>query len=145
MFRLIKCKLLNGLTKNGNKFNSEKLLKNSLKCIIKNNKKSCKIIIFLALNFCLPAFNLETRLFKTKKIKLLKIKPIFILTMKQKIYYSLKFIISLSRKKNSIFFKNFKNQLILTVNLKNGILYKKIQTQEQAILSKNVLTFYRWK
>jgi hypothetical protein len=139
--RLIKKKLINSLlNKKGHKFSSEKLLKFNLKKLNKINKKCCKFIVYLAINYSLPVFQLIKKKLKIKKVKLIKHQPFFILKNKNRIFFSIKHIITFYKNKNL----NFKNKMMFLGQNNSYLENKKIEDQEQTIIYKNALKFYRW-
>jgi len=144
MSRLLKKKIVNYIMNRGNKCSSERLLKNSLKNLTKNNKKNFKNIVNLALNYSLPTFQLQTSKVRIKKIKLIKFKPFFILNNKQRVSFSIKFIIQSSYNKKNIFFKSLETELVSTSKLSSESVTTKNQSQEKVIIFQNILTFYRW-
>ena len=97
--RLLKKKIINLVLNKKNKFYNEKLFKSNLKKLNKNNKKSSKFIIFLAINYLLPVFKLTHKKLRIKKLKLIKYKPIFILKNKNRIFFSIKLIAKNKKKK----------------------------------------------
>ena len=127
--RLLKKKIINLVLNKKNKFYNEKLFKSNLKKLNKNNKKSSKFIIFLAINYLLPVFKLTHKKLRIKKLKLIKYKPIFILKNKNRIFFSIK-LIAKNKKKNEFLFLNNPNVSIIA--------------QKQILNNINVLTFYRW-
>nr|AVR57490.1 ribosomal protein S7 [Entomoneis sp.] len=140
MSRLTRKKIINFIMNKGNKFCSEKLLKKTLKYLIKKNKKESRIVIYLAINQSLPTFKLEVKILKAKKQKLTKTKPSFIFLNKTRVSSSLKLIINLSSSKKNTFFKNLHHQFIDP----SSLLIKKITNQAEVLAYKNILTFYRW-
>lgn len=142
MCRLVRKKIINFmLNKKKHKFCSEKLLKYNLKHLNKKTKKQFKFIICLALNNCLPSFQLTKKQVKIKKIKLIKYKPFFILKNKNRIFFSIKSIINFCKKLKS----KISNELILLSQNNSHLINININSQEEVItVYKNVLTFYRW-
>lgn len=128
----IKKKIINCLLwKKNNKFCSEKLFKKKIKTINILNKKCFTKIIFLLINYYIPAFQVVNKTIKIRKLKLIKYKPIFVLENKNKIFFSIKNIVKNSKNKKSIFL--------------NSILINKIVVNQHKIINyKNILIFYRW-
>jgi ribosomal protein S7 len=144
MSRLLKKKLINCIVTKGNKFSNEILFKSCLKYLTRKKDKKIKNFIFLVVNNTLPTFRLETKRLKTKKIKLIKFKPFFIQKNKNRIFFSIKFIVNSARKKSNNFFKSLNSEFIATGQRSSDSVLVKNKNQEQALLYQNVLLFYRW-
>jgi ribosomal protein S7 len=144
MSRLFKKKLINCIATKGNKFSSEILFKRCLKHLTRKKNKKIKNFIFLVINYALPTFKLETKNIKIKKTKLIKSKPFFIQKNKNRIFFSIKFIVNSARKKSNNFLKNFNNELVGTSQWNSDSILVKNKNQEQVLLYQNVLLFYRW-
>jgi ribosomal protein S7 len=144
MSRLLKKKLINCIAIKGNKFSSEILFKNCLKHLSRKKDKKIKNFIFLVINYTLPTFKLETKKIKIKKTKLIKFKPFFIQKNKNRIFFSIKFIVNSARKKSNNFFKSLNYEFIATSQQSSDSVLGKNKHQEQVLLYQNVLLFYRW-
>jgi ribosomal protein S7 len=144
MSRLLKKKLINCILMQGNKFSSEILFKNCLKHLTRKKNKKIKNFIFLAINHALPTFKLETKTIKKKKTKLIKYKPFFIQKNKNRIFFSVKFIVNSARKESNNFFKSFNQEFVAISKRTSNSVSVKNKNQEQALLYQNVLLFYRW-
>jgi ribosomal protein S7 len=144
MSRLLKKKIINCITLKGNKSTSEIIFKSCLKHLTRKKDKKIKNFIFLAINYTLPTFKLETKKIKIKKIKLIKFKPFFIQKNKNRIFFSIKFIVNSARKKSNNFFKSFNNEFTATGQRSSDSVAVKNKNQEQVLLYQNVLLFYRW-
>lgn len=145
--RLIKNKLNNHIITKGNKISGDILVKKVIKKLLKNNKKSFKKIMYLALNLCLPVFKLNRKKAKIKNQKLFKMKPSFILKNKTKnrISHSLKTIIYGSKIKKPKLFYALEQEFVLFFSSKdNYSIKKKILEYEQIITYQTTLIFYRW-
>jgi ribosomal protein S7 len=144
MSRLLKKKLISCIVTKGNTFSNEILFKSCLKYLTRKKNKKIRNLIFLVVNNALPTFKLETKRLKTKKIKLIKFKPFFIQKNKNRIFFSIKFIINSARKKSNNFFKNLNSEFIATNRQDSDSLLVKNKNQEHALLYQNALLFYRW-
>jgi ribosomal protein S7 len=144
MSRLLKKKLINCMVVEGNKFTSEILFKSCLKYLARKKNKKIKNFIFLVLNYLLPTFKLETKKIKIKKTKLIKVKPFFIKKNKNRIFFSLKFIVHSARKKSNNFLKSFNSEFVAISQRSSDSVLVKNENQEQALLYQNILLFYRW-
>lgn len=143
MSRLIKKKIINYLISKGKKNVVERLLKGSIKKLNQQSKKQFKSIAYLSLNYSLSTFKLETKKVKLKKIEKIKLKPFFLFKHQNRIFYSIKIITKLLKKKGN-FLKNLKNELLLSCIKKGDLITQKNENQEKVLLSNNVLTFYRY-
>jgi hypothetical protein len=128
----------------GNKFSSEILFKSCLKHLTRKKNKKIKNFIFLAINHTLPTFKLETKKIKIKKTRLIKYKPFFIQKNKNRIFFSVKFIVDSARKGSTHFFKSFSSEFVAISKRTSNSVSVKNKNQEQALLYQNVLLFYRW-
>jgi ribosomal protein S7 len=144
MSRLLKKKLVNCIAIKGNKFTSEVLFKSCLKHLTRKKNKKIKSFIFLTINYVLPTFKLETKEIKKKRTKLIKFKPFFIQKNRNRIFFSLKFIVDSARRKPNNFLKNFNTELAATSQKNSDSESMKNKNQEQVLLYQNALLFYRW-
>jgi hypothetical protein len=128
----------------GNKFSSEILFKNCLKHLTRKKNKKIKNFIFLVINYVLPTFKLETKKIQIKKTKLIKFKPFFIQKNKNRIFFSIKFIVNSARKKSNNFFKSLNHEFVATSHRSGDSVLDKNKNQEQVLLYQNILLFYRW-
>lgn len=147
MSKLFKNKIINFIMFKGQKFTSEKLLKKTLKLLLKNNKKNLNSLLYLAINQGLYTFKLETKTIKIKKQNWVKNKPIFV-TNKNRIFFALKLIISFSRNLNlkSNFFIKLKDQFfsLILKSSSHSIIVEKINIQNKLLTYQNILFFYRF-
>ena len=143
----IKTKLLNHLTKNGEKKTSEKILLKSLKKLQKNSIKSTKDIIKTALVFSTPIFKIHILENKKQRKKNRKIKkvPYFIVNNTSRISLAIKFIMK-SIKNNSGYLHNkLENEILLTSQQKGGSIVFKKDLQKQVVTNQKYFNFYKWK
>lgn len=145
--RYVEKKVINIVTKKGNKFKSERLLKKSLKHLIKKNKKNVKHFIYFSINYLLVTFKLEKIKKFNMKTSLNKGKPTFILFSQNKVFFIIKEIFNFTQKKQS-FLKNLKVKItnILQTNQDTSKnISNKVNEQKQILKNQNSLIFYRWK
>lgn len=139
ILRLLKKKIINFTqNKKKHKFSAEKLFKFNLKTLNKLSKKPYKFIIFLTINYSLPAFGLVEKKFRIKRLKIIKYKPFFILKNKTKIFFSIKKITDFYKYKKKV------NNLMFSNEINSFLINNKIENQTKAIIYKSILKFYRW-
>jgi len=142
--RNLKTKTVNFIISKGNKCCAEKLLKKSFKYFLKTNKKEFKKVFYLALNYCLPIFKIENQKTFNKRKKVTKLKPNLIkLNNGYRSFFALKIIIKIVKLKKNSFSENLQKEFISIVCL-NSSLNEKFLNQEQALVNKSALIFYRW-
>jgi ribosomal protein S7 len=138
--KTIKHKITNRLLINGKKQISEKIFQKSLKLIQKNQKKkSFSNIIKIALINSAPSLYLK----QIKRKPTTQIEFPFLLTNDLKIFYSSKFIVNSSKKKNNFFYKNFSLELLNSAqNIGESV--KKKKELHKLSFQKKKYTNYRW-
>jgi ribosomal protein S7 len=143
----IKNKIISLLMLDGKKKTGEKIILKSLKEIQKNSSKSLKKIIQLALIYTLPTFKIHEISNKKQKKRKNKIKkvPAFIPQTKTKISLAIKIILTSTKKNVSKTFNRKLNQEIL-LNAKNKgfAINIKNELQQQVLINKHYLSYYRW-
>lgn len=143
----IKNKLLNHLTKNGEKKTSEKILLKSLKKLQKESSKQTKDIIKTALIHSTPIFKvhvIENKKQKKKNRRTKKI-PYFIVNSDSRISLAIKFIMEAVKKKSKPLDTKLKNEVMLNSQQKGGSIEIKTELQKQVLINKKYFNFYRWK
>lgn len=140
--RYVEKKIINFLNKKGNKFKAEKLFKKSLKNLIKQDKKNLKQFIYFCINHTLAAFKLEKIKKVQNKTKTVKNKPVFILLNKNKLFYVLKSLFNLVKKKEESLFSVLKEKKMDVISLK--FIKQKVNQQKELLQNQNSLIFYRW-
>ena len=146
--RNIEKKIINFLNKKGNKFKAEKLFKKSLKILVKKDKKKLNQFIYFCINQTLITFRLDKIKKFQNKTKTVKTKPIFILSSKNKLFYTLKSFFNFVKKKEgkSLFYV-LKDKVfdILKIDLSSSkFINQKINQQKELLQNQNSLIFYRW-
>jgi ribosomal protein S7 len=142
----IKNKLINHITKNGEKKTSEKLLLKSLKKLQKTSKKQVKALLQLCILNSTPIFKLHTSSNKKQKKRNKKIRemPTFIVRPEIRTSLSIKFILSNKEKMSKNFYSELTKKVLLTTQSKSGPISSKNELQKKIILNKRYLTYYRW-
>ena len=146
-FLTIKKKLLNHLTKNGEKKTSEKILSKSLKKLQKTSIKPTKEILQTALISSTPIFKIHIIENKKQRKKNRKIKkiPYFITNNIFRISLAIKFIIKALQNKSKPFYNKFEAELLLISQQKGETLNIKKDLQKQVIINKKYFNFYKWR
>jgi ribosomal protein S7 len=142
----IKNKLINHITKNGEKKTSEKLLLKSLKKLQKTSKKQVKALLQLCILNSTPIFKLHTSSNKKQKKRNKKVRemPTFIVRPEIRTSLSIKFILSNKEKMSKNFYSELTKKVLLTTQSKSGPISSKNELQKKIILNKRYLTYYRW-
>lgn len=141
----IENKITNNLITNGKKSKSEKILLNSIKELQKFSYKQTKKLIQSALILSSPIFKFHTIKNKKNKKKVIdKIIPTFISKQHKRISISIKFILTNKQKEKNVFYKKFKEEILTTYQNKSNTIVSKKIIQNQAILNKNLLKYYKW-
>jgi small subunit ribosomal protein S7 len=144
----IKNKLINHLTVNGKKNESEKILLKSVKELQKISKKSSKKLIQLALVSATPIFklNIITQKKRKKKKQKSKIIPAFIYSKSSRISFAIKLIVATARKKkNQTLLTKIPEEILLSAQHKGNAIDAKKDIQKQAFLNKHLFKYYRWR
>jgi ribosomal protein S7 len=143
----IKNKLINHITRNGNKKTSEKILLKSFKKLQKDSLKQSKKILQLALINSTAVFKLNTYKLKKKKKSNLKEIPTFISNTDTRTSLAIKHILNKKTKDKNInkFFLEFKKEILLTSQQKGSIIESKTNIQKQIPQKKRFFAFYKWK
>lgn len=141
----IKSKLLNHLLKNGNKKTCENILLKSFKTIQKNSLKSYKKVIKIAIVNSASIFRIIKLKQKKRKKKSVKEIPKFIFNNFERISWSLKIILTYSKKQNAnTFYKKLKQEIIINSKNKGSAIDKKIDLHKQILPKKRLLLYFRW-
>lgn len=143
----IKNKLINNLTKNGEKKTSEKILLKSLKELQKSSRKQSKELVKLALLQSTPIFKLHRISNKKLKKKKRRVKeiPAFISKTSARTSLAIKFILtSIKKKTSSNFYVKLKENFLATAQTKGEAIKLKNDLQQQTIQHKRFLKYYRW-
>ena len=141
----IKNKLINHITRNGNKKTSEKILLKSFKKLQKDSLKQSKKILQLALINSTAVFKLNTYKMKKKKKSNLKEIPTFISNTDTRTSLAIKHILNKKTKDKNInkFFLEFKKEILLTSQQKGSIIESKTNIQKQIPQKKRFFAFYK--
>lgn len=141
----IKLKLINHLLKNGNKKTCENILLKSLKTIQKSSLKSYKKVLKMAIINSSSIFRIIKLKQKKRKKKSTKEIPMFIFKNFERISWSLKVILSYSKKQNvNNFYKKLKQEIMISSKNKGNSIDKKIDTHKQILPKKRLLLYFRW-
>jgi ribosomal protein S7 len=142
----IKAKIINHITKNGEKKTSEKLLLKSIKKLQKTSKKQVKALLQLSILNSVPIFKLHTSSNKKQKKRHKKVRemPTFIVRPEIRTSLSIKFIVSNKEKKSKIFYNELTKKFLLAIQPKSGSVSLKNELQKKILLNKRYLTYYRW-
>jgi ribosomal protein S7 len=143
----VKTKLLNHLTKNGEKKTSEKILFKSFKKLQKDSIKSTKDLLKTALVLSTPVFKVHTIKNKKQRKKNRKIKkiPYFIVNNSSRISLAVKFIMKSINNKFKPLYKKLQNEILLTSQQKGDSINFKKELQKQVLTNKKYFNFYKWK
>lgn len=138
---MIKNKILNQTTGNGNKFKSEKLFYKSLKKIQKEkNKKNFKELFKFAVINSSPTFYIK----KIKRKRKNSIEFPFMLSKSLRVSYGLKFILHYGNSfKNDSFYNRFSYELIDSCK-KSSNSFKKKELLYKETFVKKKFSNYRW-
>jgi ribosomal protein S7 len=141
----IKSKLVNHLLKNGNKKTCESILLTSFKTLQKSSLKSYKKIIKIAVINSASIFRIVKLKQKKRKKKSVKEIPTFIFNNFERISWSLKVILTYSKKQNAnTFYKKLKQEIIINSKNKGSTIDKRIESHKQILPKKRLLLYFRW-
>lgn len=141
----IKLKLINHLLKNGNKQTCENILLKSLKNIQKDSLKSYKKVLKIAITNSASIFRIIKLKQKKRKKKSVKEIPAFILNNFERISWSLKVILTYSKKQNANnFYKKLKQEIIINSKNKGNSVDQKTDLHKQILPKKRLLLYFRW-
>jgi ribosomal protein S7 len=143
----VKKKLLNHLTKNGEKKTSEKILFKSFKKLQKDSSKPTKDILKTALVLSTPVFKVHVIENKKQRKKNRKIKkiPYFIVNNSSRISLAIKFIMKSITNKSKPLYSKLQNEILLTSQQKGDSINFKKELQKQVLTNKKYFNFYKWK
>ena len=143
----VKTKLINHLTKNGEKKTSEKILFKSFKKLQKDSNKPIKDILKTALVLSTPIFKVHVIENKKQRKKNRKIKkiPYFIVNNSSRISLAIKFIMKSIHNKPKPLYSKLQNEILLTSQQKGDSINFKRDLQKQVITNKKYFNFYKWK
>lgn len=143
----IKTKLLNHLTKNGEKKTSEKILFKSFKKLQKNSNKATKEIIKTAIVLSTPVFKVHVIENKKQRKKNRKIKkiPYFILNNSSRVSLAIKFIMKSIKSASAPLHNKLENEILLTSQQKGDSINLKKDLQKQVVINQKYFNFYKWK
>ena len=142
----IKTKIINHITKSGNKKTSENLLLKSTKKLQKISKKQIKVLLQLCILNSAPIFKLHTSTNKKQKKRQKKVRemPTFIVRPEIRTSLSIKFITTNKEKTHKKFYNELTKNLMLFTQPKSRPLMLKDELQKKILLNKRFLTYYRW-
>ena len=143
----LRAKLLNHLTKNGEKKTSEKILFKSFKKLQKDSIKPTKDILKTALVLSTPVFKVHVIENKKQRKKNRKIKkiPYFIVNNSSRISLAIKFIMKSIQNKSKSLYSKLQNEILLTSQQKGDSINFKKELQKQVLTNKKYFNFYKWK
>nr|WDD39302.1 ribosomal protein S7 [Gomphonema parvulum] len=143
----VKTKLLNHLTKNGEKKTSEKILFKSLKKLQKDSSKPTKDVLKTALVLSTPVFKVHVIENKKQRKKNRKIKkiPYFIVNNNSRISLAIKFIMKSINNKVKPLYSKLQNEILWTSQQKGDSINFKKELQKQVLINKKYFNFYKWK
>ena len=140
-----KLKLINHLLNNGNKKTCESILLKSFKNIQKSSLKSHKKITKIAIIYSVSIFRMIKLKQKKRKKKNVKEVPAFIFNNFERVSWSLKIILTSSKKQNSNnFYKKLKKEIITNSKNKGNVIDKKTELNKQILLKKRLFINFRW-
>ena len=141
MIHSIKKKILTNLTNNGNKYNSEKIFKNSLKLLQKKLKKNSKDIFKKSILNSSPIVQVKQIKRRRKQIKEFP----FIVKKSSRTSVGLKSMINIVKlkKKKKFFHKELIDELLLTAQQKSLTSKVKKNSYENSFRTKKYANF-RW-
>lgn len=141
-------KLINNITKNGNKHMSEKALNKSLKATQKSEKKNHSKITKLSIVKTVPTFRIIKLTDKKRRKKSIREIPSLVSSYKSRISLGLKYLIATAttgvHTKQSAFFHKFNNELLSGAYSENSAIATKNNSQIKALNEKKYFRFYRW-
>lgn len=142
----IKTKIINHITKNGEKKTSEKLLQKSIKKLQKISKKQIKTLLQLCIVSSAPIFKLHTSSNKKQKKRNKKVReiPTFIVRPEIRTSLSIKFIVSNKEKTSNYFYNDLTQRFLMAIQSKSEAISLKNELQKKIVLNKRYLTYYRW-
>lgn len=141
----LKKKLINHVTKNGKKHQSEKVIHKSFKAVQKSQKRNHGKIIKLSLINTIPTFKLIKLTDKKRRKKSIKEIPALVSSYKSRVSLGLKnFIKTIANEHNAAFFEKFKNELLLGAFSETRTVTTKNNSQVKALTEKKYFRFYRW-
>jgi len=143
---MIRNKIINHLTLNGNKRTGEKVLIESIKKIQKESKKSLKKLIQLAIINTTPVFKVHKISNKKRKKKKNKVKeiPAFISNSNARVSLAIKLILLSLKKKKKNASTIIKNEIMQNSKNEGASIQVKDELQKKALLNKRYLSYYRW-
>lgn len=137
-------KIINHLTKNGQKASSEKIFLKITKNLQKKSNKKSKDIIILSLIALTPIFKIHEIKNKKLKKKNRKIKqiPYFINNKMTRISLSIKFWLLTLENKYKTIDEHLSKEIILNAQFKSETIKLKDNIQKQVLNNKRFLLFY---
>jgi ribosomal protein S7 len=146
-FTELKKKLVNHVTKNGKKHQSEKTIQKSWKAVQKAQKGNHRKVIKLSIINTIPTFKIIKLTDKKRRKKSIKEIPALVSSYKSRVSLGLKNIIKATagvQTKQSPFFEKFKNELLLGASFETNTIATKNNVQTKALNEKKYFRFYRW-
>lgn len=141
----IQNKLTNYLIINGKKNKSEKIICKIFKILQQKLKKSSKKLLQFALVLNLPLFKIHKITKKKIKKQKTKVIPAFICSKISRLFFSIKFITSVVKKKNNkTFLKSFIEKILEFSKTNTEITITKIEIQKQVFVNRHLFKYYRW-
>lgn len=140
----LKKKLINHVTKNGKKHQSEKAIHRSFKAVQKSQKRNHGKIIKLSVINTIPAFKLIKLTDKKRRKKSIKEIPALVSSYKSRVSLGLKNLIKTTASVHTAFFEKFKNELLLGASSETHTVATKNNSQVKALTEKKYFRFYRW-
>lgn len=144
----IQNKIVSHIMLDGKKKTSEQLVLKSFKQLQMNSTKQTKKIFQLCLLNSTPIFKLHQSSNKKvkKKKRKIRIMPVFISNMSNRISLGIKFIIKNIRKKkpNTYFYNKLTHEILLLSENKGFILDITKENSKKVLLNKRYTKHYRW-
>ena len=140
-------KLINHITKNGEKHKSEKTITKSFKAAQKSQKKNHGKITKLSIINTIPTFKIIKLTDKKRKKKSIKEIPKLLSNYTSRVSLGLKYLVkttATTQTKQTAFFEKFKNELLLGTSSENTAITIKNNYQTKALQEKKYFRFYRW-
>jgi ribosomal protein S7 len=141
-------RLVNLVTKNGNKHKSEKIVLKSFKQLQKNSIKQPYALLRTAIKQLVPIYRLQTLTNKKrpKKNRKIKKKACLVLSSSYRLTLALKYIMKeIENQKSTRVSDALADEILLTCKGESNSLNKKLDDHTQVNLNRNYIRrYYRW-
>lgn len=137
----IKKKKINHILKSGKKQVSEKILKNSLKSLQKDQKKPHNEIFKQAILNSIPTFRVIKLKRKKSKLEI----PAFLSSYKFRTSWGLKYLVKASSLDiSNVFYKQLEKKILSTAKSVGEAIKFKEEIQKNVLQKKKYFKYYRW-